>query len=249
MDVLVFDLFADFGHFKVPYTTTSPLTLPVPSKTAVYGIIGAVLGLDKKDYLSHFQGEACKIALAVKRPVKKIHIAENLINTKNVSATNMFARMNSRKTAPHSPTRIEFLKEPGCRVYLHHRDRAIFDTVCRHLENHHTVYTISLGISECLANFEYIGLFDAQYIENNESKRDFVELSSILPLQCLSSSADLALESDNYLIRTHLPLEMKPGRELVKTGDFLIEANGKMIKVRLSSYHRISPINENILLF
>jgi len=246
MDALVFDLFADFGHFKVPYTTTSPLTLPVPSRTAVYGIIGAVVGLDKKDYLSHFQGEDCQMALAVKRPVKKIRIAENLINTKNVNETFMFARMNSHKAAPHSPTRIEFLKEPGYRIYLHHRDREIFDKVCRHLENHHTVYTISLGISECLANFEYIGLFDAQYIENN---KEFVELNSILPLQWLSSSGNLDLEGENYLIRVHLPLEMKPNRELVKTGDFLVEANGKSIKVRLPSYYRIDPLNENIIFF
>jgi CRISPR-associated protein Cas5h len=246
LDVIVFDLLADFGHFKVPYTTTSPLTLPVPSRTAIFGLIGAVAGLDKKDYLSHFQGEVCKIALGVKRPVKKIHISENLVNTKNVGAANMFARMNSRKTAPHSPTRIEFLKEPGYRLYFHHRDRVLFDTVCTRLENHRTEYTISLGISECLANFEYIGRYAAESIENNP---DFVELNSILPLQSLTCSANLALETDNYLIRVHLPLEMKPDRELVKTGEFLVEANGGIIKVRLSSYHRISPLNENIMFF
>jgi CRISPR-associated protein Cas5h len=246
MEVLVFDLFADFGHFKVPYTTTSPLTLPVPSRTSVYGIIGALVGLDKNDYLSHFEGENCKISLGVKRPVKKIRISENLINTKNVNETYMFARMNSRKAAPHSPTRIEFLKDPGYRVYFHHRDQEIFDKACRHLENHHTVYTISLGISECLANFEYIGLFDAQYIEQNG---ELVQLDSIVPLECLSAPGDLDLESDNYLIRVHIPLEMNPNRELIKTGDFLIEANGKKIKVRLSYYYRITPLNENIIFF
>jgi CRISPR-associated protein Cas5h len=246
MDVLVFDLFADFGHFKVPYTTTSPLTLPVPSRTAVYGIIGAVVGLDKKEYLSYFQGEDCKMALGVKRPVKKIRIAQNLINTKNVNETFMFARMNTRKAAPHSPTRIEFLKEPGYRVYLHHREREIFEKLCRQLENHHTVYTISLGISECLANFEYIGLFNAKSIENN---KEFVEFDSIIPLQRLSAPGDLDLDGENYLIRVHLPLEMKSDRELIKTGDFLIEANGNKIKVRLPSYHRIDFLNENIIFF
>ncbi|MDQ1354254.1 MAG: CRISPR-associated protein Cas5h [Acidobacteriota bacterium] len=246
LDVIVFDLLADFGHFKVPYTTTSPLTLPVPSRTAIFGLIGAVAGLDKNDYLSHFQGEECKIALAVKRPVKKTHIAQNLINTKNVGASAMFARMNSRKSAPHSPTRIEFLKDPGFRLYFHHRDRALFDTVCTNLQNHHTTYTVCLGISECLANFEYIGRYTAEMVENN---RDFVELNSILPLHNLMSPDNLALETDNYLISTHLPLEMTPNRELVKTGDFLVEANGKTIKVKLPAYYRINPLNENIMFF
>jgi len=40
-----------------------------------------------------------------------------------------------------------------------------------------------------------------------------------------------------------------PVRELVKTGEFLVEAHGGIIKVRLSSYHRISPLNENIMFF
>ncbi|HLP45297.1 MAG TPA: type I-B CRISPR-associated protein Cas5b [Candidatus Kapabacteria bacterium] len=246
LDVIVFDLSADFGHFKVPYTTTSPLTLPVPSRTAIFGLLGAVAGLDKNDYLAHFQGEVCNIALGVKRPVKKIHIAQNLINTKNVGAANMFARMNSRKTAPHSPTRIEFLKDPGYRLYFHHRDRVLFDTVYSHLVNHRTEYTISLGISECLANFEYIGCYNAENIENNV---DFVALNSILPLESLTSSNNLLLENDNYLIRVHLPLEMKPDRELVKTGEFLVEANGGKIKARIPSYYRINPLNENIMFF
>jgi len=246
MDILVFDLFADYGHFKVPYTITSPLTLPVPSKTAVFGIIGAITGLDKNDYLAHFQGDICKIALAVKRPVKKIRLAENLINTKKVLASDMFARMNPRKSAPHSPTRIEFLKDPGYRIYVHHRDQGIFDSLCRLLENHQTVYTVSLGISECLANFNYTGRYTAHSIENNH---DFVEINSILPSHYISEAGDLALNNDTYLLKVHLPLEMKENRQLVKTGDFLIEANSKPLSVKANNYHRIEPLNENVIFF
>ena len=45
--VLVFDIWSEYGHFKKPYTTTSPLTFSIPSRTALTGIIGAILGIEK----------------------------------------------------------------------------------------------------------------------------------------------------------------------------------------------------------
>jgi CRISPR-associated protein Cas5h len=246
MDVIVFDIFADYGHFKVPYTTTSPLTLPVPSKTAVYGIIGAIMGFDKGDYLTRFQDGSCRIAIGVKKPIRKTHIAENLINTKNVTKTFMFARMNSRKAAPRTQVKIEFLKEPGYRIYISHSDKRLLEELLSLLKEHKSVYTISFGISECLANFEYIGFYQAEDIQDD---RNFVRLNSILPLELISSTDDIKLDDDKYYIRTHIPLEMKPDRELVKTGDFLIEANGETITAKVRIYHEIPGLNEKVIFF
>jgi CRISPR-associated protein Cas5h len=100
MKILVFDIFAPYGHFKIPYTITSPLTFPVPSKTSVYGILGAIMGLDKKSYLTHFQNNDCLIGISVKNPVKKTHIAENLLHTKNVE---LFARIHVNRITHPEP--------------------------------------------------------------------------------------------------------------------------------------------------
>lgn len=246
MNVLVFDIFAPYGHFKVPYTTTSPLTLPVPSKTAVYGIIGAVAGLDKRDYLARFQEGVCSIAVGIKKPVRKTHIAENLINTKNVGKTAVFARMNSRKNAPRTQIKIEFLKDPAYRIYFAHHDEKLTAETNRLLKEHKSVYTVTMGLSECLANFRYTGLFDTERVENNNR---FVHFHSIIPLALIPDTHRVKLDDDNYYIKTHLPLEMKPDRELLKTGDFLIEAGGKTISANVGSYDRVNGLNENILFF
>ena len=246
MDVIVFDIFADYGHFKVPYTTTSPLTLPVPSKTAIYGIIGAIMGFHKDDYLTRFQDGSCRIAIGVRRPIRKTHISENLINTKNVSKTSLFARMNSRKSAPRTQVKIEFLKEPGYRLYITHSDERLLKELLSLIKEHKSVYTLSFGITECLANFEYTGFYQT---EEAGDSGEFVCLNSILPLKLIASTDDIKLDDSKYYIRTHIPLEMKPDRELLKTGDFLIEANGETITAKVGTYHKIIGLNENVIFF
>jgi CRISPR-associated protein Cas5h len=44
--VLVFDIWSDYAHFRRGYTTTSPLTYPFPTRTALTGIVAAILGLE-----------------------------------------------------------------------------------------------------------------------------------------------------------------------------------------------------------
>jgi len=58
---LVFDISASYGHFKKPYTTTSPLTYSIPTRTAVSGIIAAVLGFGKKTTRSILQSPKPKL--------------------------------------------------------------------------------------------------------------------------------------------------------------------------------------------
>jgi len=244
MKILVFDLSAPYGHFRVPYTTTSPLTFPVPPKTALYGMFGAILGLDKKDYLKYFQEGQCKLAIGLKKPVQKVHIAENLINTKNVF---FFARMDSHKNPPRTQINLEFLKDPEFRIYVSIKENALFDKLERQLKMHKSAYSLSLGLSECLANYKFVGMFEAKPIQN---KNNFVIFSSILPIDLIEQSGDLSLiEEGKKYIRMHLPLEMKPDRELTKTGSFIMETNAKTIKARINKYYNVTELNENIVFF
>ena len=242
--VLVFDFYAPLGHFKMPYTTTSPLTFPIPTKTSIYGLIGAIIGLDKDDYLNYFQNETTKIAISVNKKINKVTIAQNLINTKNVT---MFARMDSRKKAPRTQIRIEFLKDVSYRIYIKFESNDLHSRLEKMLSAHKTKYSISMGLSECLANYRYIGEFDLIKIDSNV---DFIGLNSILPLKLLENSTQIKLlESNKKFLKVHLPLEMKKDRELIKSGDFIVEESGKTISTSIKSYYHIKDINQNIILF
>lgn len=242
--VLVFDFYAPLGHYKMPYTTTSPLTFPTPTKTSIYGLIGAIIGLDKNDYLNYFQNETTKLAIAINKKIKKTTIAQNLINTKAVS---MFARMDSRKNAPRTQIRIEFLKDISYRIYVNFGTNELHNRLKDMLSFHKTKYSISMGLSECLANYNYIGEFDLIKVKDNNN---FIELNSILPINLLKDNFQIKLlERDKKFLRVHLPLEMKANRELIKSGDFIIEENGKTISTSIKNYFRIEKLEQNIVLF
>ncbi|MEW6070945.1 MAG: CRISPR-associated protein Cas5, partial [Candidatus Thermoplasmatota archaeon] len=45
MEPLVFTIKGQFAHWRKWFTTTSPLTYSFPPRTAVIGLIGAILGV------------------------------------------------------------------------------------------------------------------------------------------------------------------------------------------------------------
>jgi len=57
MKVLVFDVSSDYAHFRQPYSTTSSLTYAIPPRTAIFGLIGAILGIDSGGFgrSNHFK--------------------------------------------------------------------------------------------------------------------------------------------------------------------------------------------------
>lgn len=242
MKTVVFDIWGDLGHFRVPYTTSSPITFPIPPKTALYGILGAILGYDKDQYLEKFQEEQWRIAIRIKRKIQTIHIPENFINTKEVK---MFARM-PKGTSCRTQINMEFVKKPYYRIYVTSENTNELLRLEKLVKEHKSIYTVSLGISECLANFKYVGSFRAEEVREN----DFAEIASIIPLENLDESQKIDfLQEDTKYLRIHIPLEMKPDRELIKSGDFLLEANGKSIKAKLKSFVRVQELNENIVWF
>ncbi|MGE5634535.1 MAG: CRISPR-associated protein Cas5 [Deltaproteobacteria bacterium] len=80
--ILAFDVWGEYACFRRPYSTTSPLTFPFPTRTAVSGFVGAILGLDRDSYYDDFSNENCKIGINLLSPIRKTYIGQNLIDTK-----------------------------------------------------------------------------------------------------------------------------------------------------------------------
>ena len=47
-ELLIFDIRGEYGHFRKYNTTTSPLTYSIPTRTAIAGILGAILGMERE---------------------------------------------------------------------------------------------------------------------------------------------------------------------------------------------------------
>lgn len=239
-DLIVFDIFADFAHFKRPYTTTSPVTFPIPSKPTLYGMISAIIGLDKDHYLEQFYNCGAKAAIRIKKPIHKIYIAENLINTKEGIA----------KIKNRTQVKIEFLKNVAYRIYVLHPREDISSRLLQNLKAHKSHYTFSMGLSECIGNFEFVGQYQT-ISKNHHNSSDYIDIHSVIPTASFISHDDTVVkfEPEKEIFRVSLTAEMNPQREIQQMTDIVFERNGKPIRVKVNSYEEIPQLKENILLF
>jgi len=215
--ILKFKIWGDYAHFKKFYTTTSPLTFEFPPPPTIIGIISAIIGLDKNEYLEYFQNpDEFKIALSIVNPIKKVRWTQNLIDTKH-----HFWRIKNR-----TQIRIEFLKDSAFSLYFSHKNEKIYNLLKTNLEKHNSVYTVSLGLSELLANFE---LIDEVKIENSKSD-DWINIDSVLPYSCLQDDNSVDFEVSREIFKVNFPILMQPNRVVNKREDILFERNGNPIK-------------------
>jgi len=240
--ILIFDVWGDYAHFRRFYTTTSPLTFPIPPRTALCGLIGAILGLEKENnqYLKYFSTSQAFIGLKLSEPVKKVRIAENLINTKG----NYFTLI--KKSGPRTQISFEFIKNPKYKIYFYHRDEGIYRQMEKNLKYHKSIYTPCLGLSENIANFKFVGEFK---IESQNSDGDFVEINSILPAEKTLSEGGVRFDRDSEYFSVRIPIELNTERIVTKYGDILFERNGKSIKVKTDRpyWKVINDTRENIV--
>ncbi|AKJ38804.1 type I-B CRISPR-associated protein Cas5b [Methanosarcina barkeri] len=224
MKVLVFDVWGEFGHFRKHYTTTSPLTYSIPPRTAIAGMIGAIEGFGKDEYLQYFSKEKANVAVKISHPIKKTRIAENLIDTKIAP---LMSRIKTR-----TQIRFEVLKDVKYRVYVSHSSEEVYNKLYSMLKEHKSVYTLCLGLSEHIANYEFIGEMEAVR-ELSDSER---EIHSVIPEKDLIK---ISFEEGKEYFSETIPIEMLPNREVTEYGKILFEKNAKCILANVSNLWRL----------
>jgi len=239
MKVLAFDIWGDYGHFRKFFTTTSPLTFSFPPPSTIAGILGAIYGSGKDEYLKVFLHDKCKIALKIVNPVKKVRMGINLINTKG----GYWTLYSNKYHEPRTQIRTEFLKDPYFRIYFSHEDEKIFKAIAELLKEHKSTYTVSLGLSELLADFKYIGEYDSEAKSDNV----LVELQTpVMEPELINNG--LEIESGKKYFKEKMPIVMNQDRIVERYDDVIFVPDGKTIKAKVKDYYRLEN-GENITFF
>lgn len=221
MKVLAFDIWGDYAHFRKYFTTSSPLTYAVPPKTAVYGMISAVLGIDKNKYLEKFSKAQCDIAISIVNPIKKSRIPMNYIDTKS--------SIDMSKIKNRTQVNLEVLKDVKYRIYVAHRDEKLYRDLKESLENNKSVYTLSLGLSEFIANYKYVGEYEVQKNESDAIQ----EINSVVPY---SQKNNMEFKEGREYLKDTVYNEMDADRVVTEYIEIVYERNGKSVSIDAPGY-------------
>lgn len=233
--ILVFDIWGEYAHFKKIYATTSAVSYVIPTKTAIYGYVGAILGLSKADnnYLTYFADKKCLVGICLQKPILMKRIGINL-------------RPNTGSTAKNlKPTMTEFVYQPRYRIYFSHENTDLQQKLRKHLESHQSVFTPSLGLASLLSNFEWVGEASTAAITSDKA----VPIHSVIPRQKFISFDNQALlEQENELIEQSMyAIEMNPEREVIERDDIMLDRNCQPVWAHVTEYYAVQ--NDNIILF
>ncbi len=234
--VLVFDLFGDFAHFRKYYSTTSPVTFTIIPPVTVLGILGAILGLEKKEnqYLTRLNKAKTLLAIQILSRVKKIRMGINLVNTKG----NIWVPKQRREGA-RTQIRFEFLKDVVYRLYVTMEDEHLFRQLTQMVKEHKTFYTVSLGLSELLADFNYVGTKEFTWEEGNGF---FVDIDSAVPINSLMENG-VQITPGQRCLKEMVPVRMDHQRIVQDYSEMLVESQGNPLTLKLKGYWKSAEAN------
>lgn len=143
----------NWAQFKRPETNNNPLSHDFITKTAMIGMIGAVIGIERKDMKSLFPilSEDLKYGVQVKNEVIKQSWGFTFRNVNNVWEK--------------SPKQMEFIRNPEYEIVIcliNQRSESVFDEFVTFCKEGKTCYEPVLGLHNCPAEikFEEEGVFE-----------------------------------------------------------------------------------------
>jgi len=138
----------NWGHFKKPETNNNPLSHDIITKTALIGMIGAVIGIERDDMKELFPqlSEDFIYNVQLESKLKKV-------------SWGFTSKSAYEPITSGSPKYFEFLKTPSFIVILairSNRSLDIFNKFTTYIKEGKAVYTPILGWHNCPADLEFI---------------------------------------------------------------------------------------------
>jgi CRISPR-associated protein Cas5h len=231
-NVLIFDVESEYGHFRKFNTTTSPLTYSIPTRPAVIGLVGAVLGIErevangtvakgKKSLSELFSKANASVAVQLLNPVKKVNIGFNLLDTEKTASS--FFNVKQR-------TQIEFelLKHPRFRIFISCVDEVIQEKLTEALKHGKSHFSPYLGLSQFTAVLTFTGTCSLEKIDSS----DFIPVSTAINISNTEHEFDFEHNAAFKYTSDTMPIELSPERIAKDYSEVLIEATGREVKVK-----------------
>ncbi|SHO50563.1 type I-B CRISPR-associated protein Cas5b [Anaerocolumna xylanovorans] len=226
MKCICFKLKGDYGHFKPYYTTSSPTTYSLMPPTALYGLIGAVLGFPKEDnlYYSKLEEAGLKVGIGLLTPLRKTSMSTNLVNTKG----NFWVPTGRNTNGVRTPTRYEYVVGQEYLIFVSMTDEILLEKLADRLKEHRFAYSISMGLAGLLAEVELIAYEEAYQL----NQKDYIELDTAVSIEELTGENSIGINGEIQYCRERYVKRFSDNRIPAEYVDALFATNGKKIKVK-----------------
>uniref|UniRef100_A0AB33J9K6 CRISPR-associated protein Cas5 n=1 Tax=Prevotella sp. GTC17260 TaxID=3236796 RepID=A0AB33J9K6_9BACT len=165
----------NWGHFRKTETNNNPLSHDLITKTALIGMIGAVLGIERRSMKNKFPVLSDNLMYGVRllSPVRKV-------------SWGFTSKKGHAPTSGGSPKYFEFLKSPKFLVILALKDEMSsedFDLFCSAVKEESAVYTPVLGWHNCPASLSFVseGILDNEPQEGVFETYGFAVAEDVIP--------------------------------------------------------------------
>ena len=222
-----FRLSGDYALFKKPYANNQPQSFVIPPKTAILGMIGAVMGWSKSEYIEKLPFDKFKYSVRlITSKIKKDLIGINLMQGKSAKFSfNENPIKNPPERGQRSPTRFEFLKDMEWEMFLIIEDDKIQDELFNRFKSKKFVYNPNLGLQSLFAKIDEIELLDIELTnEINDNiytsfEKNFIRFTIKKPIAFYNELIPVFFQRDRSSPQT---------KEMISfVGDYEIEITNK----------------------
>ncbi|MCF8307885.1 MAG: type I-B CRISPR-associated protein Cas5b [Bacteroidales bacterium] len=238
-EILIFDISSEYGHFRKYNTTTSPLSYSLPPRTAIAGLFGAILGMEREiragvypegviPVQDFFNKKNADIGIQIINPVKKETVAMNLINTKH-------SFYNLSKSG-RIQTEFELLKDVKYRIFFNCNDENVLQELIERIKEKRFHFTPYLGLAQFTASIDFVDKIKATHIVNDQN--EFVLINTAINLSKVNDKEPVEFNNIGMYSANNMPVEMDKNREVQEYSEVLIENNGKPIKVKAKQFYQ-----------
>lgn len=248
MQAISFDLTGSFAAFRDPSVTTNQTVYYIPSKTALVGLVGAILGIKRDNTLGDMYGKEFLDFYAK----TKIGIRVNSQNPeKHTFYTNHRSlKDGKKKSGKTKPVKKEVLVDPSYTIYVMTESN---DELIRRLQTNNFVFTPYLGHAYCPAIVKNAKLHNIKKSEKNKHRTSCVILDESEPFSSkFEFKCMIAEDNATVMIERHLHHYFLSDKFTKKVMRHWIPIRGKVKTDDFQSVRKISDffdINEESVCF
>jgi CRISPR-associated protein Cas5h len=235
---LSFELRGPWAHFRRVEGNIVKQTYRLIPRTTVAGLTAAILGLGRDSYYDVFGPNVSAIAIEPLGALRTMNMPQNTLSTAKEHMSTMPSRGHARISMPdpsylRQQHNYEVLVDPAYRIDLRLADSELRDQLRDYLDDGRAYYPPSLGLSEHLAEVEYLGEFPVERQPSDSVHVDSAAVEAVNDVE-LEPGTEVKVERSPAFMETD-----PDGRTTTQFRSLAYAGDGGQLYVHDASTHEV----------